>query len=65
MKRRIRALHPERLVVLDMGSRPQAIIPALPTLVVNHHHAAAGLPPEAIVVNGYDRQPVATTSVLA
>ena len=65
MKRRIEALRPEHLVVLDMGSRPQAILPGLPTLVVDHHHAEAGLPPGAVVVNGYNREPVAPTSVLA
>ena len=65
MKRRIEALHPSFLVVLDMGSRPQVIHPTLPTLVVDHHHAGAGLPPGAVVVNGYDRSPVAPTSVLA
>jgi single-stranded-DNA-specific exonuclease len=65
MKRRIEALRPEHLVVLDMGSRPQAILPGLPTLLVDHHHAGAGLPPGAVVVNGYDREPVAPTSVLA
>jgi single-stranded-DNA-specific exonuclease len=65
MKRRVSALDPERLVVLDMGSRPQAILPDLPTLVIDHHHAAAGLPSGAVVVNGFDREPVATASVLA
>lgn len=65
MQRRIEALRPGHLVVLDMGSRPQVILPGLPTLVVDHHHAGAGLPPGAVVVNGYDRPPVAPTSVLA
>lgn len=65
MKRRIEALDPQHLVVLDMGSRPQGILPGLPTLVVDHHYAGAGLPPGAVVVNGYDREPVAPTSVLA
>ena len=65
MKRRIGALRPEHLVVLDMGSRPEPIVPGLSTLVIDHHHADAGLPPGALVVNGYDRDPVATTSVLA
>jgi hypothetical protein len=63
MKRRVRGLGPERLVVLVMVSRPQPIIPTVPTLVIDHHHAAAGVPPGAVVVNGYDCQPVATTSV--
>jgi single-stranded-DNA-specific exonuclease len=65
MKRRIEALGPQHLVVLDMGSRPEPILPGIPTLVVDHHHAGAGVPPGAVVVNGYDRGPVAPTSVLA
>ncbi len=62
---RIRALGPSCLIVVDMGSRPQPILPGTPTLIVDHHHAAAGVPPGAVVVNGYDRQPVAPSSVLA
>jgi single-stranded-DNA-specific exonuclease len=65
MRGRIERLRPQRLVVLDMGSRPQAILPELPTLVLDHHDASAGGPPGALVVNGYDRPPVAPTSVLA
>jgi single-stranded-DNA-specific exonuclease len=65
MKERIGAANPARLIVLDMGSRPQSILPGLPTLIIDHHDARAGLPPGALVVNGYDRPPVAPTSVLA
>lgn len=65
MKTRISAAGPARLIVLDMGSRPEPILPGLPTLVIDHHDARAGVPPGAIVVNGYDRPPVAPTSVLA
>jgi single-stranded-DNA-specific exonuclease len=65
MLRRLDALRPSCLIVVDMGSRPQPILPGTPTLIVDHHHAAAGVPPGAVVVNGYDRQPVAPSSVLA
>lgn len=62
---RISAAGPDRLIVLDMGSRPEPILPGLPTLVIDHHDARGGLPPGAVVVNGYDRPPVAPASVLA
>ena len=65
MRARIEELAPSALVVVDMGSRPEPILPGLPTLVIDHHHAAAGLPPGAVVVNGFDRPPVAPASVLA
>lgn len=65
MRDRIRAAAPQALVVLDIGSRPGAILPGVPTLVIDHHNPERGLPPGAIVVNGYDREPVAPTSVLA
>jgi hypothetical protein len=65
MRGGVLALRPDRLVVLDIGSRPQPILPGLPTLLIDHHYASAGLPADATVLNGYDRQPVATTSVLA
>lgn len=65
MRAKIRALRPDALVVVDMGSRPGSIIEGLPTLLVDHHDASAGTPPGAVVVNGYDREPVAPSSVLA
>ena len=65
MLRRIHALRPSCLIVVDMGSRPQPILPGTPTLIVDHHHAAAGVPPGAVLLNGYDRPPVAPSSVLA
>ena len=64
MKRRVEALRPQHLVVVDMGSRPQPILPGLPTLIVDHHDGTAGFPPGVVVVNGYDREPVAPASVL-
>ena len=65
MRDRIRALEPDALIVTDMGSRPGVVIQGLPTLVIDHHEASGGTPPGAVVVNGYDRAPVAPASVLA
>lgn len=65
MRRRISACRPDSLVVVDMGTRTGAIIPGLPTLVVDHHSANGRVPDEVLLVNGYDREPVAPSSVLA
>lgn len=65
MRRRISACRPDSLGVVDMGTRTGAIIPGLPTLVVDHHSANGGVPDEVLLVNGYDREPVAPSSVLA
>ena len=65
MRHRIRAYQPDSLVVVDMGTRSGAIIPGLPTLVVDHHSASGGGPDGVLLVNGHDREPVAPSSVLA
>ena len=65
MQARVEEQDPARLVVLDMGSRPEPLLPALPTLIIDHHDATRGVPPGAFVVNGFDRDPVAPASVLA
>jgi single-stranded-DNA-specific exonuclease len=65
MRRRINACRPDSLVVVDMGTRSGPIIPGLPTLVVDHHAAHGGVPDGVLLVNGYDREPVAPSSILA
>lgn len=65
MRTRIMTMAPEALIVVDMGSRPGRILDGVPTLVIDHHDASGGVPADAIIVNGYDREPVATSSVLA
>jgi len=65
MRGRIAALAPRALIVVDMGTRPGSILPGVPTLIVDHHDATGGVPPDALIVNGYDREPVASSSVLA
>ena len=65
MQRRIAALAPDALIVVDMGTRPGPILKGLRTLIIDHHDGTAGAPPGAVIVNGYDREPVAPASVLA
>jgi hypothetical protein len=65
MRARIAERHPDALVVVDMGTRAGSVIPGLPTLIIDHHDATAGAPSDAVLVNGYDREPVAPSSVLA
>ena len=65
MRRRILATRPSAVVVVDIGTKPGPIVSGLPTLVIDHHDASKGVPDGALLVNGYDREPVATTSVLA
>ena len=65
MQRRIAALTPDALIVVDMGTRPGPILKGLRTLIIDHHDGTAGAPEGAVIVNGYDREPVAPSSVLA
>ncbi|WP_228530489.1 MULTISPECIES: hypothetical protein [Myxococcaceae] len=61
---RAEALAPEALVVLDMGSRAEPLLPGVATLVVDHH-APEGFPPGAGVLSAHGHEPVAPTSLLA
>jgi single-stranded-DNA-specific exonuclease len=64
MRARIVAAAPAALVVCDMGSRPGAIVPGLPTLLVDHHQPS-GFPDGAVVVSAAGHEPVAPTGLLA
>lgn len=65
MRQRVAMAQADALVVVDMGTRPSPIGLGLPTLVVDHHDGSRGAPADALLLNGYDRPPVATSSVLA
>lgn len=51
------------LIVLDMGSRGEPILPRVPTLVIDHHQLE-GVSPGAVVVSSYGHDPIAPTSLL-
>ena len=58
-------------VVGDLGTRAEAVLPGLPTIVVDHHvprgpAASSDDGPAAVtVLSGYDEDPVPTTSLMA
>ncbi|NOJ93776.1 DHH family phosphoesterase [Corallococcus coralloides] len=60
---RLGASSTEALVVLDMGSRAEPLLPGVPTMVVDHH-ASEVFPPGARVLTAYGHPPVANTSLL-
>ena len=63
-RRRIAALHPAGLVVADLGTRPESVLPGCPTLLIDHH-VPTGEPPDTITVSGNGLDPEPTTALLA
>ena len=60
---RMAKVGPEALVVLDMGSRADPILPGVPTLLVDHHQSTE-YPEGALVLSSYGHEPIAPTSLL-
>jgi hypothetical protein len=60
---RLERVGAEALVVLDMGSRAEPIVPGLPTLVIDHHQSTE-FPEGAQVLSSYGYEPIAPTSLL-
>ena len=64
---RLRALSPEVLIITDLGSKPQPILPGVPTLLIDHHRPT-GIPPGATLISAYRERggnAIATTGLLA
>ena len=59
------AAKPAALLVLDQGSAPRALLPDVPTLVVDHHDAPAEGVPVACYLSGLGEQPVPPASLMA
>jgi single-stranded-DNA-specific exonuclease len=55
---------PGGLIVADLGTRAGAILPGVPTIVIDHH-VPTGTPEGATVISGYGHDPQPTTSLLA
>ncbi len=51
---RVREFGPEALIVADLGSRPGALLPGVPTLLLDHH-VPTGVPEGAVLLTGYGR----------
>ena len=61
---RLAAREPEALLLVDLGTRPDAVLPGVPTLLVDHH-APFGTPPGAVLLTSYGAEPTATSGLLA
>ena len=61
---RISALNPAGLMIVDLGTRPEAVLPGCPTLVIDHH-VPTGEPADAITLSGNGLDPEPTTALLA
>lgn len=68
---RLRARGPGALMVVDLGSRPEAILPGVPTLLLDHHRPT-GVPEGATLLTAYremgegeDAKTIATSGLLA
>lgn len=68
---RLRARAPEALLVLDLGARPEPLLPGVPTLLLDHHKPL-GTPPGATLITAYretgpgqDARLIPTTGLMA
>lgn len=68
---RLRKNQPGALIVADLGSRAEDLLPGIPTLLVDHH-CPTGLPKDAVVLTSYgtgvdggDGKDLATSGLLA
>ena len=60
---RLAAAEPQALFVLDLGSRPDALLPGAPAMLIDHHNPG-GVPPGAELLTGYGTEPTPTTGLL-
>ena len=49
---RLHARAPEALLILDLGARPEPLLPGVPTLLLDHHKPL-GTPPGATLITAY------------
>ena len=64
VRERVTALRPAGLVLADLGTRPDAVVPGCPTLVLDHH-VPTGEPVDAVTLSGNGLDPEPTTALLA
>lgn len=55
---------PAGLILCDLGTRGEAVLPDAPTLVVDHHRPT-GTPPEAITLSGHGLDPEPSSALIA
>ncbi len=61
---RLRLRAPQALLIVDLGTRPDDLLPGTPALLIDHH-APFGTPPGATLLTSYGTEPTATSGLLA
>ena len=61
---RLAAEDAQALLLVDLGSRADAVVAGVPTLLIDHH-APFGTPPGATLLTGYGTEPTPTSGLLA
>lgn len=62
-RERVQQADPERLFILDLGSRSEPVLSGVPTCFIDHHHPE-GVPPGDTLISAYRWDPVPNTSLL-
>ena len=60
----LRARAPGGLIVTDLGTRAEPVLPGVPTIIIDHH-LPTGLAPDATVISGNGLDPEPTAALLA
>lgn len=61
---RVAAMKPAGLIVTDLGTRAEPVLPGCPTLIIDHH-VPTGEPHDAITISGNGLDPEPTSALLA
>jgi single-stranded DNA-specific DHH superfamily exonuclease len=62
-RNRLAALKPAGLIVVDLGTRTEPVLPGCPTLVIDHH-VPTGEPQDAVTISGNGLEPEPTSALL-
>jgi single-stranded-DNA-specific exonuclease len=63
-RERLSVLMPAGLIVADLGTRAEPVLPGCPTLIIDHH-VPTGEPQDAITISGNGLAPEPTSALLA
>jgi len=61
---RLRAISPAGLIVTDLGTRGDPVLPGVPTLTIDHHRPT-GMPPDGVTLSGHELDPEPTSALIA
>ena len=64
VRERLARTEPQAIIITDLGSRDQAVLPNVPTLLLDHHQPN-GVPPGGELITGYGQEPTPTSGLLA